>query len=129
MSSVGHPINVPSIQPCGENVLVVKYERPAATPSGLIIPEPFRIDPFWAYWEVVAAGPDVEKALGIALTEGSIIRTPFRPAIDSGFENSCGRRLYFVSCSVQQWDAVSGKMQKVSNILGIIPNTWTPKEE
>ena len=128
MASLGHRIDPSTIVPKGENVLCVKYERPPATASGIIIPDPFRVDPFWAYWEVVTAGPGCAKALGIRLQPGDIIRTPFRPAIDSGFEDAAGKRLYFIACSVQQ-AGPDGKLRPVSNITGVIPNTWSPKEE
>ena len=128
MASIGHQIDISSIQPKGENVLCIRYERPEATPGGIIIPDPFRVDPFWAYWEVVKAGPAVERTLGIAIRTGDIIRTPFRPAIDSGFEDSCRRRLYFIACTVKQVDSSTGKLESVSNITGVIPNTWDTLE-
>lgn len=127
MASVGQQIDVASIQPQRDLILCIRYERPEQTAGGLIIPDPFRIDPFWAYWEVVTAGPDCEKQLGIRLDPGDIIRTPFRPGIDSGFEDAEGRRLYFVACRIQQPQA-DGKLKWVGNVTGVIPNTWSKEE-
>lgn len=124
MASVGQQIAVDSIQPRRDLVLCIRYERPEATAGGIIVPEPFRVDPFWAYWEVVKAGPGVERSLGIKLLPGDIIRTPFRPAIDSSFEDAERRRLYFIGCRVQQPDR-EGKLQWVNNITGVIPDTWS----
>lgn len=109
MASIGKLLDVTTIHPTKDRILVTRYERPATTPGGLHIPAAFRTDGAWAYWEVVAWGPTVKKALGIALGVGDIIRTPFRPAIDLGAEDAAGRRLFIVPAE---------------NVNGVIQNTW-----
>lgn len=117
-----------TIQPQGQLVLCVAYTRPEYTESGLIIPEPFRVDPFWMYYEVISSGPKCAKLLGMKLAPGDIIRTDrLRPPIDSGYEDGCGRRLYFVSCTIKV--PRGDKLVEVGNITGIIPNTWAVDTE
>lgn len=124
MASIGTPTDTATIVVKGERLLCIKYERPALTPSGLHIPEPFRVDPFWAYWEVVQAPEAACRRLGYTVQAGDIIRTPFRPAIDTGLEDTAGKRLFIVACGVEKWDPARRKMVKEGNVTGIIPNTW-----
>jgi co-chaperonin GroES (HSP10) len=109
MASIGQQLDASRIHPTKDRILVTKYVRPDMTPSGLHIPAAYRVDPAWAYWEVVAAGPDCERQLGIKLGPGDIIRTPFRPAIDLGAEDASGNRLFIVPAE---------------NVNGVIPCTW-----
>lgn len=113
--------DIATIHPLRDLILAVQYTRPAMHGS-LHIPEAYDKDGTWSWWECVKAGPDVERKLGIALAEGDIFRTPWRPAIDLGIEDTAGRRLFMVSCTVKVQR--EGKMVEDLNVTGIIFNDW-----
>lgn len=110
-----------SIHPRRDLILAVQYTRPAKAGS-IWIPASYDKDGTWSWWECVKAGPDVERKLGCKLHPGDLFRTPWRPGIDAGCEDEQGRRLFFVSCTVQV--ERQGRMQEEGNVNGVIFCTW-----
>jgi hypothetical protein len=110
------------IQPTKDRILAFQYVRPAMH-GRLHLPESYEKDGTWNWWEAVACGPDVERKLGMRLQPGDLFRTPWRPAIDLGIEDEAtGRRLFMVSCTVQQADR--GKLVEKLNVEAVYPKTW-----
>jgi len=113
------------IHPTKDRILAVQYTRPEQVGS-IYIPAAYDKDGTWNWWEVVSTGPEVGKILGMDLEPGDLFRTPWRPGIDLEAEDMAGRRLFIVPCQVEQ--VVRGKMVKVLNVTGLIPNTWSKEE-
>ena len=114
-------LDATSIHPTKDRILAVKYTRPA-TYGSLVLPESYSDDGTWTWWECVAAGPDVERKLGIRMLPGDLFSTPFRPPVDLGAEDAAGRRLFIIGCTVQRVE--SGKMVEDLNVKAVLPKTW-----
>lgn len=114
-------VDASTIHPTKDRILAVQYTRPKVYGS-LHLPESYDKDGTWNWWEAVACGPQVESKLGIKLQAGDIFRTPWRPAVDLGIEDTAGRRLFMVSCTVQRQQ--QGRLVEDLNVTGIIFNDW-----
>lgn len=67
---------LPAMRLRGERILAVRYTRPSAVGSLIVIPEAYREDMNNALFEVRASGDKVAAALGATLSPGDLIITP-----------------------------------------------------
>ena len=108
---------VDRIVPLGNRLLVRPYQRPEKSGGGIIIPDSFRDDTSWHYYEFVK-GPECrcsptkeerecpwhgENGLGMdpdQLHEGAILKTRWKmPAEVVGMELEDGSRILFLDAS------------------------------
>lgn len=71
-------IDLTTIRPLGERILVRRYEKPEKIGS-IYLPDEARKDATQSLWEIVRASPEAESALGCALPADDILVTrPWR---------------------------------------------------
>lgn len=89
-------IDVDTIRPLGERILVKAYERPKEY-GLLVLPDTHLQDKSWSLWEVVKASGRANDSLGVELGEGDILKTKVVTPVDTHYHDvRDNRRLFFV---------------------------------
>lgn len=93
------PIDVSTIRPLGERILVRRYEKPEKIGS-IILPDEVRADNTMSLWEVVEASAKAKELLGVDLEEDDILQTrPWRGTFLNELEPGDGPRYAFINAS------------------------------